>query len=264
LSREEEDAAWAQEAVEAAGGLDLLLTDAALGITRRLRPDSSLLALAAGLARRPRMVGREAARLGAELRQIATGRSAVTASPRDRRFSDPAWTDNPVLKRSVQAYLAAGQSAEALLAGAELDWRDDTRMKFLLSNLLAAAAPSNNPVLSPAGWKALIDTGGENVVRGLRSLLADLATQPRVPSMVAADAFEVGKDLAVTPGGVVYSCEQFELIQYEPVTEADRAADDQQVLHHRPVPRPQHGRVPHRAGTPGVRDVLAQPRRQAP
>jgi polyhydroxyalkanoate synthase len=213
------DETWTQDAVDAAGGLDLLLTDAALGAARRLRPDGSVLRLAAALARRPRLLGRQAAQLGTELGQIAAGRSAVAASPRDRRFADPAWQDNPLLKRSVQAYLAAGKSAEALLAGAELDWRDDTRLKFLLSNLIAAAAPSNNPVLSPAGWKALIDTGGENVVRGLQAFLADLASPPRVPSMVAADAFEVGKDLAVTPGGVVFSCEQFELIQYQPVTD---------------------------------------------
>jgi polyhydroxyalkanoate synthase len=211
--------AWTQDAADAAGGLDLLLTDAALGITRRLRPDSSVLRLAAALARRPQLVGRQAARLGAELGQIVAGRSGIAAGPRDRRFADPAWRDNPVLHRALQAYLAAGQSAEALLAGAELGWRDDTRLKFLLSNLIAAAAPSNNPVLSPAGWKALIDTGGENVLRGLRALASDLADSPRVPSMVPADAFEVGQDLAVTPGGVVYSCEQFELIQYQPVTE---------------------------------------------
>ena len=105
------------------------------------------------------------------------------------------------------------------MAGAGLGWRDDTRMKFLLTNLIAAAAPSNNPVLSPAAWKAVIDTGGRNAVRGLRALASDLATPPRVPSMVPAGAFEVGKDLAITPGGVVYSCEQFELIQYQPVTE---------------------------------------------
>jgi polyhydroxyalkanoate synthase len=212
--------AWAQDAAEAAGALDLLLTDAALGVMRRFRPDSSLLRLAAGLARRPGLVGRQAAQLGAELGRITAGRSAVTAAPRDRRFADPAWKDNPWLKRSVQAYLAAGQSAEALLAGAGLDWRDDTRLRFLLSNLIAAAAPSNNPLLSPVAWKAVIDTGGESALRGLRALASDLSGPPRVPSMVAAGAFEVGKDLAVTPGGVVHSCEQFELIQYQPVTES--------------------------------------------
>ncbi len=212
--------AWAQQAVDAAGGLDLLLTDAAFGMLRRFRPDSSLLRFGAGLARRPRLVTGQAARLSAELGRIAAGRSEVAASPRDRRFGDPAWKDNPFLRRTVQAYLAAGQSAEALLAGAGLDWRDETRMRFLLTNLIAAAAPSNNPLLSPAAWKAVLDTGGLNAVRGLRSLVSDLASPPRVPSMVPAGAFEVGKDLAVTPGGVVHSCEQFELIQYQPVTEA--------------------------------------------
>jgi polyhydroxyalkanoate synthase len=211
---------WAEDAVDAAGGLDLLLTDAALGVSRRLRPDSSLLRLAAAMARHPRQAGRQATLLGTELGRIAAGRSAITAAPRDRRFSDPAWTGNPFLRRSVQAYLAAAQSAEALVAGAELGWRDDTRLRFLLANLIAAAAPSNNPLLSPVAWKALLDTGGGSAVRGLRALATDLAAPPRVPSMVAADAFEVGKDLAVTPGGVVYACEQFELIQYKPATES--------------------------------------------
>jgi len=213
------DTVWAEDAVDTAGGLDLLLTDAALGVWHRLRPDSSLLRLAGELARRPGFLGRQAAQLGTELGRVAAGRSAVAADPRDRRFADPAWTQNPFLRRSVQAYLAAAKTAEALVDGAELGWRDDTRMKFLLTNLIAAAAPSNNPLLSPVGWKALIETGGENAVRGLRALASDLATSPRVPSMVSADAFEVGRDLAVTPGGVVHATDQFELIQYQPSTE---------------------------------------------
>jgi len=214
------DEVWADDAVDAAGGLDLLLTDAALGVWQRLRPDSSLLRLAGELARRPGFVGRQAGALATELGRIATGRSAVAADPRDRRFADPAWTDNPFLRRAVQAYLAASASASELVDGAELDWRDDTRLKFLLTNLIAAAAPSNNPLFSPAGWKALLDTGGENAVRGLRNLASDLATSPRVPSMVPADAYQVGKDLAVTPGGVVHATDQFELIQYQPATES--------------------------------------------
>ena len=210
---------WAEDAVDAAGGLDLLLTDAALGVWRRLRPDSSVLRLAGELARRPGLVGRQAAQLGTELGRIAAGRSTVAADKRDRRFADPAWKDNPLLRRSLQAYLAGAKTAEALVAGAELGWRDDTRLKFLLTNVIAAASPSNNPLLSPAAWKAVIDTGGENAFRGLRHLASDLATSPRVPSMVPAGAYEVGKDLAVTPGGVVHATDQFELIQYQPVTE---------------------------------------------
>jgi polyhydroxyalkanoate synthase subunit PhaC len=210
--------AWSEAAAEA-GALDLLLADAALGTARRFRPDASVLRFALGLARHPRAVGRQAAALGGELRDVATGRSQIAPSRRDRRFSDPAWTENPALKRAAQAYLAAGRTADSLVDTAGLDWRDSERVRFLLTNLVAAAAPSNNPVLSPVGWKALIDSGGVSAVRGARSFLADVATAPRIPTMVEPSAYEVGKDLAVTPGAVVHRTDVFELIQYEPVTE---------------------------------------------
>jgi polyhydroxyalkanoate synthase len=212
-------AAGAAEAAEAAGPLDLLMSDAALGVLRLLRPDMSMLRLAAKLARRPRLTGGTAALLTLEFGRIAAGQAAITPDRRDRRFADPAWTSNPLLNRIMQAYLAAGWTAERLLAAAELDWRDTERLKFLLSNLVAAAAPSNNPLISPAGWRAAIDTGGLSAVRGARNLVSDLATPPRVPSMVEPGAFEVGKDLAATPGAVVHRTGVFEMIQYQPVTD---------------------------------------------
>jgi polyhydroxyalkanoate synthase len=219
-SAADESAAFdAAEAADAAGALDLLLSDAALGVLRRFRPDAATLRLAAALAQRPRTVARRVRLLAAELGKVATGTSAITAPRRDRRFADPAWQDNPLLKRAVQAYLAAGRTAEALLADAELGWRDNERLTFLLGNLLAVAAPSNNPVISPVAWKALIDTGGLSAIRGIRALLSDLAAPPRIPTMVAPDAFEVGRDLAVTPGAVVSRTELYELIQYQPVTD---------------------------------------------
>ncbi|MBV9449092.1 MAG: alpha/beta fold hydrolase [Streptosporangiaceae bacterium] len=218
MSAPEADA-WVEDAAEDVGGLDLLLADAALGLWRRFRPDSSALRFGMALGRRPRVVAGQAAWLGIELARVLAGRSRLAPASRDRRFADPAWAGNPVLRRVLQAYLAGSGSAEALLDGAELDWRDDTRLRFVLANLIAAAAPSNNPLLNPVAWKALIDTGGVNVVRGLRALAGDLATPPRVPSMVPPGAFEVGKTLAVTPGSVVHRTEQFELIQYQPVTE---------------------------------------------
>jgi polyhydroxyalkanoate synthase subunit PhaC len=204
-----------------AGALDLLLADGALGVLRRLRPDGAGLRLAASLAGQPQLLGQQALLLAAELGQIVTGRSELAPHPKDRRFADPAWTQNPVLRRTVQAYLAGSQAAQGVLAGASagLDWRDSERLSFLLTNLIAAAAPSNNPLLSPPALKALIDTGGASAVRGLRALARDIAAPPRVPAMVAPDAFEVGKDLAVTPGAVVYRTEMFELIQYQPATE---------------------------------------------
>ena len=106
---------WVQDAADDAGGLDLLLTDAALGVWHRFRPDSSVLRLAAELVRHPDLVTGQAGKLGAELGRIAIGRSQVAADPRDRRFADPAWTQNPFLRRGVQAYLAAAATAEALV-----------------------------------------------------------------------------------------------------------------------------------------------------
>ena len=202
-----------------AGALDLLLADGALGVLRRLRPDGAGLRLAASLVRRPELVSQQAAALAVELAQIAAGRSELSPDRKDRRFADPAWTQNPLLRRTVQAYLAGSQTAEALLAGSGLDWRDNERLRFVLSNLIAAAAPSNNPLLSPQAVKALIDTGGASAARGLRALLRDVASPPRVPSMVEPDAFEVGRDLGISPGAVVLRTEMFELIQYQSATE---------------------------------------------
>ncbi|NUR99331.1 MAG: alpha/beta fold hydrolase, partial [Kribbellaceae bacterium] len=124
----------------------------------------------------------------------------------------------PILRRLVQAYLAAAETAGALPADAALDWRDRQRMTFVVDNLVEALAPSNNPFLNPAAWKALIDTAGGSSVTGARNLIRDLATTPRVPSMVDPAAFEVGTTVAVTPGAVVFRNEVLELIQYTPQT----------------------------------------------
>ena len=206
----------AADIADAASALDLLLSDAALGVARRFLPSSSTLRFALGLARRPGTVARRGASLAGELASIAAGRSAIAPGRKDRRFADPAWSSNPLLARAAAAYLAWAGTAESLLADAELDWRDNERMRFVLSNLIDAAAPSNSPLISPVAWKALIDTGGGSALRGLRSLLSDLSSPPRVPTMVAPDAFEVGRDLAVTPGAVVARSEICELIHYAP------------------------------------------------
>ena len=213
------DATDAAGELDAPGALDLFLPDAALGTLRRFRPDSSVVRYAARLGSRPGTVTRRATQLAADLAGIAVGRSQIAPDRRDRRFADPAWSKNPLLKRTVQAYLALGRTAEDLLADAELDWRDNERLQFVLTNIIAASAPSNNPLISPAAWKAFIDTRGMNYVRGIRALVTDVSSPPRLPAMVEPGAFQVGKDLACTPGAVVFRTEVCELIQYEPTTE---------------------------------------------
>ena len=151
-----------------------------------------------------------------------------------------------------------------------LDWGDDQRMSFIVDNLVEASAPTNNPFLNPKVIKRTLDTGGGNLVEGGRRLVRDFATPPRVPSMVEADAFEVGTDIAVTPGAVVLRTDVFELIQYTPQTPkvqrgaaADRPADDQQVLRRRPRRGPLDDRAPGARRPAGLLHLLAQPRRPA-
>jgi len=220
---------------EIAAALDMLLTQAALGPIRRFLPARSLARFAWALAGQPSQVAMRAGSLAAELARIARGTSAVAPAARDRRFTDPAWTGNPALRRVVQAYLATGRGLLDLVEdvaadtadgqaaqGARLDWRDAERLRFAAANLVEALAPSNNALLSPVAWKAAIDTGGGSIVSGTRHLLSDLSSAPRVPTMVPPDAFTIGVDLAATPGAVVLRTPMFELIQYRPTTETVR------------------------------------------
>jgi class II poly(R)-hydroxyalkanoic acid synthase len=197
----------------------LLLTGSALGVASGMMPATSWARFGLNLARRPGVVAERVGSFGRELASIATGTSDRAPAKPDKRFSDPAWQSNPLTKRSMQAYLTAAELVDSLFADAELDWRDAERIRFVLNVVMEGLAPSNNPLISPLGWKAIIDTGGLNVVRGVRRFLRDMAVPPRIPSMVEPDAFTVGGDLAVTPGAVVYRNEVFELIQYTPQTE---------------------------------------------
>src|SRR5690242_7805005 len=168
----------------AAAPLDLLLTDAATGMLRRVNPGGAGLRLAAALAARPRLVAGRGTQLAGELARIAAGRSQVEPSRRDRRFADPGWAGNPLLRRTMQAYLAAAQTAEGVVAEAGLDVDDRERVEFVLTNVVDALAPSNNPLLNPAAVKAAVDSGGGSALAGLRHFIGDMAAPPRVPSMV--------------------------------------------------------------------------------
>jgi polyhydroxyalkanoate synthase len=207
---------------DAAGALDLVLTGAALSPFRRFRPGKETVRLARELGRRPRKLAGRGSDLLRDYGRIAIGASALRPVKGDRRFADPAWTDNPVLHRLLQAYLATARTVETVVTDAHLDYRDDLRVRFLMDNLIDAAAPSNNPLLSPVAWKSAIDTAGASVWRGAAQLARDLAAPPRIPTMVEPSAFEVGQTLAVTPGAVVQRTAMFELIQYAPQTDRVR------------------------------------------
>jgi polyhydroxyalkanoate synthase len=203
---------------ELAAPLDLLLTSATRPFARRMMPDAAWARLGVSLAKQPGAVASRAGTLARELGSVVAGRSHRAPARADKRFTDPAWQHNPLLHRIMQAYLAAAETADGLLADADLDWRDNDKMRFVADNLVEGFAPSNSPLISPLGWKALIDTGGLSAVRGARAFARDMLSKPRVPAMVEPDAFAVGETVATTKGAVVLQTSVFELIQYAPQT----------------------------------------------
>ena len=202
--------------------LDVMLTDAALGPVRRMLPGRAAAKLALQLAGRPVDTTRLAVRTAAELARVAAGRSTIAPSPRDKRFADPGWTGNPVLQRICQAYLVGGAALETVVEEADLDWRSEQQLRFLVQMVVDAMAPSNNPLLNPAAIKAAVESGGRNYRDGLRQLVFDMRTKPRIPAMVDGRGFQVGGNIAVTEGAVVLRTPLLELIQYVPRTEQVR------------------------------------------
>ena len=203
---------------ELATPLDLLLTSATRPFVRRMMPDAAWARLGANLAKQPGAVAGRAGTLARELGSVVVGRSQRAPAKADKRFTDPAWQHNPVLRRIMRAYLAAAETADGLLTDADLDWRDNDKMRFVVDNLVEFLAPSNSPLMNPLGWKALIDTGGLSALRGARAFARDMLSKPRVPAMVEPDAFAVGETVANTKGAVVLRTSVFELIQYAPQT----------------------------------------------
>jgi polyhydroxyalkanoate synthase subunit PhaC len=200
-------------------GLDMLLTEPSSGALHRFTPGVAGLKAAARIASRPQCLARRTTGLAGELVKIAAGRSEVVPDKRDRRFKDPAWAGNPLYRRIGQSYLASAATLDGLLCDADLDWADERRVRFAAENVVDALAPSNNPVTNPAVVKAVVDTGGLNLVKGLRQFASDMASSPRIPTMVDRSAFKVGENLALTEGAVVLRTEVFELLHYRPQTE---------------------------------------------
>ena len=136
----------------------------------------------------------------------------------DRRFSDPEWESNPHYKMLKETYLLASEYVlqEAEKTDNGQDAEEQLHLEFHLKQFVDAMAPVNFFITNPAAIRRAMETGGTSLADGARNLASDLE-EGRL-SMVDADAFEVGENLATTPGKVVYRNELIELIQYEPTT----------------------------------------------
>jgi polyhydroxyalkanoate synthase len=149
---------------------------------------------------------------------LASGKPETLASPEpgDRRFVAKEWRENPYYDYLKQSYLLAGRYVEDVVEAAPLDAAAKERARFAARQWIDAMCPANFPATNPEALREAFATRGESLARGLANLLADV--RKRRISQTNETAFEVGRNLAVTPGDVVFENELIQLIQYQPTT----------------------------------------------
>jgi len=159
------------------------------------------------------------ASVGAAARSVGADAPGPVTPPKDKRFADPSWTDNAFFWWLQQQYLLLGEAVDALVSKADaVSEMDRRKAAFATRTILDAMSPTNVAVTNPAVIKRAIETGGLSSAKGLRTYIQDLATIDGQPHQVKAGVHVVGRDLAVTPGKVVFRNELMELIQYTPTT----------------------------------------------
>jgi polyhydroxyalkanoate synthase subunit PhaC len=155
--------------------------------------------------------------MGALWMNSAFGSGPVQPAKGDRRFASEEWKKSPYHEFLKQSYLVNARYVNDLIERASLDDRTRARMRFFARQILDALSPSNYLATNPQVIRRAMETGGDSVATGVRNLLEDLG-KGRI-SMTDEQAFEVGRNLATTPGSVVFENELLQLIQYQPLTE---------------------------------------------
>ncbi len=146
----------------------------------------------------------------------------IRPAKEDKRFKDSAWDENTLFDYIKQSYLLTARWLQATVKDVEgLDDKTARKVDFYTRQFVDAMAPSNFVMTNPEVLRTTLETGGENLVKGLENLLHDLerGKGQLAISMTDYSKFEVGRNIAVTPGKVVYQNELMQLIQYEPTTE---------------------------------------------
>ena len=162
-------------------------------------------------------IGLAAAVRAAGARAVGVDESGpVSPAPSDKRFADAAFVDNPLYYLLAQEYLLSSQMVDELLDAADLNPTEQTKARFAAKFLVDALSPTNTLPGNPAALRRAFDSGGKSVVRGAKNMLDDILHNGGWPSQVDSEGFEVGVNMAATPGAVVYRSDLIELIQYEP------------------------------------------------
>ncbi len=153
----------------------------------------------------------------AAMPSLAVGGSAPgSASAPDRRFAADAWRKDPRFEALTRSYLHSSEQLRNALAAAPLDERAKAQWGFLLRLLVDAASPANCLATNPEAMQAAVESGGASLMQGLQLFMQDIA-KGRI-SMTDDQAFEVGRNVATSPGSVVFENELMQLVQYAPTT----------------------------------------------
>jgi polyhydroxyalkanoate synthase subunit PhaC len=165
----------------------------------------------------PVAVAKEMPWLAGELTKIALGQSDISFDQRDKRFADEAWRTIPYFRLLGQSYRLFEMWMDRMYQHADGSWQEKARARFAADVIAAALAPTNYLGTNPEALRKAIETGGLSLGRGAQNMLRDLG-RGGMPAMNDREQFTVGKDIACTPGAVVYREEMFELLQYTPTT----------------------------------------------
>jgi polyhydroxyalkanoate synthase len=171
------------------------------------------------ILKHPEVLGGQLTKMMVELAKVAAGISDVTPESSDKRFDDPTWSDNPFFRRVMQSYLVWRSTMQSMVPeNGSGGWKETEQQRFAVRLLTEALAPTNLLIGNPAALKRAFETAGTSLVHGWRSFLDDLWNNNGMPRTVDKRPFAVGRNLAVTPGTVVFRSEILELLQYAPST----------------------------------------------
>jgi len=167
----------------------------------------------------PQVLIEENLAFGRELLAIAMGNSKIAPDPRDRRFSHAVWQKSGYYKRLMQGFVAWRDMLNRVLDRADTTTEDRERARFVLQLFTETFAPTNSLFGNPGALQRITETRGKSLLYGMQNFIDDLTNNFGMPRQVDERKFQVGKNLAVTPGAVVFRGEAFELIQYTSQTE---------------------------------------------
>lgn len=167
----------------------------------------------------PSIIVQENIALLKELTKVIKGDSEVAPDPRDKRFMHKIWGKNAYYKRVMQSYLAWHTSMYKILDSSNASDKDKERARFLMQFVTEAVAPTNTLIGNPGALARIVETKGKSLLYGARNMLDDIVNNGGMPKMVDDSKFQVGKNLAISEGAVVFRNEVLEVIQYKTKTD---------------------------------------------